>query len=844
MPRRSSCRCPVSGTHGSKPVAGTTPLSPDTASTFPDDLDVNPVALVGGATRSRALPACRHCGTAVPEGRVPGREGQDGPFCCSGCEAAFALIRGLGLDGYYRRRSLDPDQRPLIPDADAAPVDYASYVRRESDGISSLHLMIEGLHCAACVWLIESVLGRQTGVISARVNMTTRRLALRWNDHRNDAETLVAAVARLGYRLVPYDPTLIGRDGERRETQLLRALAVAGFAAGNVMLSVAVWAGHAQGMGEATRGLLHWISALIALPAVAYAGVPFFRSALGALRGGHVNMDVPISLAVILAAGMSLHEVAVGAEHAYFDSAVTLLFFLLVGRYLDHRARGRARSAAEHLLALGASAVTVIDDDGSRRLLTPAQVRPGLRALAAAGDRIAVDGRVVDGDSDVDTSLIDGETVPTAVAPGAHVFAGTINVSGPLVIEITAVGENTLLAEIARQVEAAEQGRSRYVAVADRLARLYAPVVHGAAAVTFLGWWLYAGVPWQSALLTAIAVLIITCPCALALAVPAVQVIATGRLLRKGILVTSATALERLATADTIVFDKTGTLTGGRPRLDRSASAFDRDDLALAASLAHSSRHVLARAVVRAAEATGIAASPATGVREVSGRGLEWDGDAGTVRLGSRAFVGVADDRSATGTELWLTRPGAPPIRFGFVDPPRCDAAAVVSALAAKGSSLAILSGDREAAASAVAVAVGIADWRASCLPADKCRRLGELAAAGRRVAMVGDGLNDAPALAAAHVSLSPSTAVDLARTAADVIFQGARLAPVLECLEVARRAYRLVRQNFALALLYNVVTVPLAVAGLVTPLVAAIAMSASSLAVIANALRLNRTNF
>lgn len=767
----------------------------------------------------------------------------DGPFCCSGCEAAFALIHGLGLDGYYRRRSLDPNQRPLIPDADAAPVDYASYVRREGDGVASLNLMVEGLHCAACVWLIESVLGRQTGVVSARVNMTTRRLALRWRDDQNDPATIIGVVARLGYRLVPYDPALLGRDGERREAQLLRALAVAGFAAGNVMLlSVAVWAGHAQGMGEATRGLLHWISALIALPAIAYAGVPFFRSALGALRSGHVNMDVPISLAVILAAGMSLHEVAVGAEHAYFDSAVTLLFFLLVGRYLDHRARGRARSATEHLLALGASAVTVIDDDGTRRLLAPAQVRPGMRALAAAGDRIAVDGRVVDGSSDVDTSLIDGETVPTAVVPGVGVFAGTLNVSGPLVIEITAVGEDTLLAEIARQVEAAEQGRSRYVAIADRLARLYAPVVHGAAALTFLGWWLYVDVPWQSALLTAIAVLIITCPCALALAVPAVQVIATGRLLRKGILVTSGTALERLATADTIVFDKTGTLTEGRPRL-ADDGAFGRDDLALAASLAQSSRHVLARAVVRAAEAMGLAVPPVSGVREVAGRGLAWDTAAGTVRLGSRAFAGVADDRSETGAELWLVRPGAPPIRFGFADPPRSDAAAVAATLAGRGYALAILSGDREAAVSAVAAVVGIEDWRASCLPADKCRRLGELAADGRRVAMAGDGLNDAPALAAAHVSLSPSSAVDLARIAADVIFQGARLAPVMECLEVARRANRLVRQNFALALLYNAVTIPLAVAGLVTPLVAAVAMSASSLAVIANALRLNRAS-
>jgi len=785
------------------------------------------------ATTSAA--ACLHCGSAVPSG-------PEAQFCCAGCEAAYATVRGLGLDDYYLRRSIDPEVRPLKPDTDAPAIDYGAYVREDADGLHSLHLMVEGLHCAACVWLIESVLARQPGVVSARVDMTIRRLALTWRAEDVSAEELVGAVSALGYRVVPFDPALIEAEAAKREKELLRAMAVAGFAAGNVMLlSISVWAGHAQGMGPATRDLLHWISALIALPAIAYAGVPFFRSAVSVLRAGRMNMDVPISLAVVLAAAMSLHETAVGALHAYFDSAVTLLFFLLVGRYLDRRARGRARTAAAHLLALNAGAVTVVEADGSRRVVPPAQLRPGMTMVVAAGERIGGDGRIVGGAGEVDTQLIDGESVPNPVAVGTPVFAGSLAVSGPLTVEVTAAGEDTLLAEIVRLVEAAEHGGGRYVAVADRVAKLYAPVVHGLALATFVGWFFVAGVAWQQALLIAIAVLIITCPCALALAVPAVQVIATGRLLRRGILVKSATALERIAAIDTVVFDKTGTLTAGRPELMPEDT--DETALALAAAIAASSTHPLARAVVRAAEARGVDAAEVSTVREVPGKGMVAETDRGEARLGARAFCGVAEegDEDAAGPELWLARPGAELVRFAFADAPRSDAADVVAALKTTGHRVVILSGDRATAVAAVAAAIGIDDWHARCDPAEKHRRLEDLAAEGHRVLMVGDGLNDAPALATAYASMSPSTAADVSQTAADVVFQGDRLAPVREALGVARRAGSLVRQNFALAFGYNVLTIPLAVAGLVTPLVAAVAMSASSVAVISNALRLSR---
>jgi Cu2+-exporting ATPase len=703
--------------------------------------------------------------------------------------------------------------------------DYGAYARAQGDGEHRLELIVEDVHCGACVQRIERALKNEPAVSHARLNLTTRRLVLAWRGPAERAGGLTQVIENLGYRVAPYEPTRLRAGDGHAEAQLLRALAVAGFSAGNVMLlSVAIWAGHFQDMGPATRGLLHWFSALIALPAIAYAGQPFFRSALAALRAGHANMDLPISLAVLLAAGMSLFETTTGGAHVYFDSAVTLLFFLLIGRYLDQRARAKARSVAERLLALDNRPVAVLAEDGTQRVLPVERVGPGMTVLAAVGERIAVDGRILSGESELDNSLITGETLPAPARPGEAVFAGTLNLAAPLTLEVTAVGERTLLAEIVRLMELAEQRRARYVELADRVARLYAPLVHGLALASFLGWTLIMGAPWQSALLIGVAVLIITCPCALGLAVPAVQVIASGRLLARGILLKSASALERLAAVDTVVFDKTGTLTEARPAL--LTEGIEPEALALAATLAGASRHPLARALVRAAPQVPVA----KGVREAPGQGLALARPEGELRLGSRRWCGLPEDETAAGPELWLSGPAQRPQHFAFIDPPREDAAAVTAALRKQGLKIELLSGDRHTTVSRLAARLGITAWRAGCEA---------LAAEGRQVLMVGDGLNDAPALAAAAVSLSPSTAIDISQTAADAVFQGRRLEPVVEIIGLARRAEHLVKQNLWLAFAYNVLTIPLAVAGLVTPLIAAIAMSTSSLVVIGNALRL-----
>jgi len=717
--------------------------------------------------------------------------------------------------------------------------DPGLFVREAPDGRAQLDLVVQDMHCAGCLRKVERGLHELPGVEYARANLSTKRVAVRWDPRKLKAGAIVARLADIGFAAVPFDSRLASALDETEMKSLLRAMGVAGFAAANVMLvSVSVWSGLVTDMDETTRAFFHWISALIALPAVAYAGQPFFRSALKALRAGTMNMDVPIALAVILATSMSLVQTIVNARHVYFDASVTLLFFLLIGRYLDMQARARACSAAQNLLGLRATAATVIGPDGMQRSVAVENVEPGMRLAIAAGARIPADGEVLTGTSDIDTSLVTGESLPEPVKPGSPVYAGTLNVGAPLTMRVTKRDDDSLLAEIVRLMESAEQGRARYVRIADRAARFYSPAVHILAFATMILWF-WLGAHWETALTHAIAVLIITCPCALGLAVPVVQVVATGRLIRQGVFVKAADGLERLAQIDTIVFDKTGTLTLGRPQLVNSGD-IAAADLALAVALARQSRHPLARALAEAGQ--GIAPLDLTDVVEVPGMGMEARLGTQTVRLGNAGFAGGRTDATQhAGPELWLKRGDAGAVCLRFADMLRPDAREAIETLKRKGFAIELLSGDREPAVRAAADTLGIAEWRAAARPAEKIARLEELARQGRVVLMVGDGLNDAPALRAAHVSISPADAADVSQTAADFIFQGARLAPLVETMEVARKSRRLVFENFGLALAYNAVAVPLAVAGFVTPLVAAIAMSSSSITVIGNAMRLSR---
>lgn len=709
-----------------------------------------------------------------------------------------------------------------------------------ADGASA-DFIVPGVHCAGCIGAIEDAVGGMPGVASARLNLSTRRLTVRFAGVADD-DGVIDAVERAGYACRPFDAAAAGavaQDAAGRE--LLRALAIAGFAAANVMLlSVSVW----SGAEAATRDLFHWISALIALPAVAIAGRPFFRSALRALARRRLNMDVPISLAVLLASALSLQVAVQGGEDAFFDAAVMLLFFLLIGRYLDHRVRARARDAVTRLLSLWSSTATRLGADGPETVAVEA-LAVGDRIQIAAGERLAADGVIETGIGELDCAALTGESAPRVVRPGAEAQAGALALNGPLTLRATAVGDDSYLAQAVRMMEAAESGRARYVRLADRAARIYAPAVHLIALLAFIGQMIWTDGDWGRAIWVAVSVLIITCPCALGLAVPAVQAVANGVLFRAGVLAKDGTALERLAEADRAVFDKTGTLTLGRPRV--AEDAMTPEIARLAGALARQSRHPLAAALAKhVAAAQRDDVPPETeDVSEVPGAGVVGRVDGHDVRIGARAFVGGRDEASdpgvTTASEVWVTVDGAAPVRVAFEDAPRPGAAAAVAGLAADGFEPLLLSGDRAPAVAHTAARLGLADWRAGQSPVDKIEALEALKADGARPLMVGDGVNDGPALAAAHVSMAPASASDVGRAAADFVLMGEDLASVRFTLDVARRARTLILQNFALAAVYNVIAIPIAITGHASPIAAAIAMSTSSILVTANALRLGR---
>ncbi len=715
------------------------------------------------------------------------------------------------------------------PACAAAPAAAAAAAPAPAE--AQIALSLPTIHCAACISRIEKALNAHPGVTSARVNLTLKRASIAAAPEVT-AEDMRALVEGLGYEAHELDPgTLSATATGRAGRALLMRLAVAGFATMNVMLlSVSVWSG-AEGP---TRDLFHWISAAIALPAIAFSGQPFFANAWAALRNRHLNMDVPIALAIALAVITSLWETSLSGAHAYFDAALALTFFLLAGRYLDHRTRAAARSAAEELTALEVPRAARLNTDGAEETVAVAALAAGDLIRVKPGGRMPVDGEIVEGTSEIDRSLLTGETVPVFAGPGRAVSAGEINLTGPLTLRATAVGAETSLHRMADLVAVAESGRSRYTPLADRAAKLYAPGVHILSALAFLGWYV-ATWDMRTALNIAAAVLIITCPCALGLAVPAVTTAASGRLFRRGMLIKHETALERLAQVDTVIFDKTGTLTAGTPEpedFDRLTPA----DAALALALARGSAHPLARAIERAALAAGIEAAEVSGLTEVPGYGTRGFYEGQEVRLGRASWVGATPlDRTAT----FLDRGDGSTVAIAFADRLREGAKEAVSALQASGKDVRLMSGDSAPAVEALANRLGIGNWTAEMLPADKAARVAALADEGRHVLMVGDGLNDTAALAAAHVSISPASALDAARVASDIVLLGGDLSPIAGALKNARSATRRIAENFRLATLYNVIAVPLAVAGLCSPLIAALAMSASSITVSLNALRL-----
>ena len=689
-----------------------------------------------------------------------------------------------------------------------------------SNGTNQIVLSLPGIHCVACINTVEKTLRALNGVANARVNLSMKRVTVGTNQPVA-AEEMIEALELAGFEARVLDSSLLGAEGDAYGRSLMTRLAVSGFANMNIMLlSVAIWSG-AVG---ATMHLFHWITAVIAIPALIYSAQPFFESGWRSLRVGKLNMDVPISLAILLASGISLYETIYGGYHSYFDAAVTLTFFLLIGRYLDHRSRKAAASAAAQLAALEVPRVLRIRN-GVRQMVDFGDLSVGDCVQVLPGGRIPVDGVVTEGSGQIDRSLLTGESRPAAVDAGAEVTAGEISMNAPLTIRATTVGTDTTLRKMVTMVDQAEAMRNRYTAVADKAAAIYAPVVHILAFAAFAFWILWSG-DFRLSINIAVAVLIITCPCAMGLAVPAVSTVAAGRLFRAGLLVKDGTALERLAEVDTVVFDKTGTLTmptAGRDTLSPEAQGIAR-------AMTQDATHPVSQAI--AAALTDVAAAVIHDQQEHPGKGLSatWQGQ--EVRLGSGAWLGMGH---GTYLQIGDGRPQKIHLRAEL----REGAVALVKAWREAGLAVHIVSGDDANETARIAAALDVDHWKAQTGPQDKVAYVEALAAEGRKVLMVGDGLNDTGALAAAYASVSPATAADASRAASDVVLLNDSLTPLIELPLLARAALKRIRENFTISTVYNVIAVPVALVGLATPLIASIAMSASSITVLVNALRL-----
>ncbi|MEL7106549.1 MAG: heavy metal translocating P-type ATPase [Pseudomonadota bacterium] len=681
---------------------------------------------------------------------------------------------------------------------------------------ATVALSVPKMRCAACIGDIERALRKLPDVMDARVNFTLKRVNV---ETHLPPEKLVQALSKAGFDAYPLDLDALGADTDPVGRDLILRVGVAGFAMMNVMLlSVAVW----SGATDATRDMFHLISAAIALPAALFSAQPFFRSAAGALRGRRLNMDVPISLAIILAGGMSLFEALNSGEHAYFDAALSLTFFLLIGRVLEHRTRASARSAARELSALEVQHALKKTSNGVEKIAATA-LAVGDRILVPAGVRVPADGLLVSDTGFTDRSFLTGESDPVQHRAGAELRAGEINIGAPIELTTLRVGEDTKLRQMARLVETAENLRNSYTSLADRAAQIYAPVVHILAAATFAGWFIATGDA-RHALNIAIAVLIITCPCALGLAVPAVSTAAVGRLYRLGFLVKSGTALERLAEIKTVVLDKTGTLT--RPGFDFELDTLDDDAKSVAKGLSEASSHPVSLALNQ--YLTGVSPAAIASLDERAGQGVSglWNRKA------------VALERATDGTVGLVLRIGERNIPLPYRETELPGAATLAAKLQAAGLDVHILSGDTAAKTERLANRLGVTTWSAGVTPEGKHQVIRDLAKAGATPVMVGDGINDTVALTAAHASVAPGSALDAARNAADVVLTGDTLDHLPALFQTARTAVRMCRQNFGIAIAYNAVAIPIAVAGFATPIAAALAMSTSSICVLVNAMR------
>ena len=805
--------------------------------------------------------SCFHCGLPLPAGLDLSLtiDGVRRSMCCQGCLAVAQAIVAAGHENFYRvRTEAAPTGQPLLPEFlrdseiyDAAEV-QGDYVRELAGDSREASLILEGITCAACTWLIEQTVASLPGVEQVRVNYATQRALLRWNRERIKLSEILQAIRRIGYRALPYNPQRQQQSHLHQRRQQQRRLAVAGvFGMQVMMLSISLYAGAWSGMETGFMQFFRWLGLGLTLPVVGYATLPFFTSAWRDLRQRRISMDLPVSIAILVAFTSSCLATVSGRGEVYFDSVVMFVFFLSASRYFESMARQRCAAAVERLVqALPLTAMRLDAATGVASAVAASRLQPGEWVLIRPGETVPADGVIRSGFSALDESLLSGEAIPLDKAPGDRLLGGSINVTNPLQMEVTAIGADTEMAEIERSIERAQADRPPLARLADRIASRFIGLVLLIVLAVAAYWWLHSSEQWFE---IALAVLIVSCPCALSLATPTAISASLGNMQQQGLLVKRAAVLETLHQVTHVVFDKTGTLTRGTPLLERirCLPPYTADQcLAIAAALERHSAHPLARALVSAAGTGSQLAAKA--VSSVAGGGLQAEIDASNYCIGSVEFVtaeaGITlpldwldDLEDDTHTAVVLAGEGRALALFSFADELRSDAVGTIAALRTRGRTVVLMTGDRSAVARQVAGQCGIEDCRAEMTPQAKIAAVQALQATNAVVLMVGDGINDAPVLAGADASIAMAGASSLAKVNADIVLMRDSLAGVGQAIEMAARTRRITRQNIGWALLYNFTAIPAAAMGLVAPWLAALGMSLSSLLVVVNALRLTR---
>lgn len=795
--------------------------------------------------------ACFHCGLPVPPGAdyMVEIDGASHAMCCRGCQAVAQAIVDGGLASFYRHRDA-PSGRPeeLVPEELARmdlydqPELQAGFVTVDERHLKHASLILEGITCAACVWLNERHVRALPGVQDFQVNYSTHRAHLVWDDSQQHLSDILKAISNIGYIAHPFDPGRQETLQKKEKSQALRRLFVAGLGAMQVMmLAIAMYAGDYSGMQTNIEQFMRWVSLLLTIPVVFYSSAGFFVTAWRDLRRRQLSMEVPVSLAIGLAFAASVWHTVQGSGEIYFDSVCMFSFFLLSSRYLEMGARHRAGQAVEALVKLLPASATRLDA-GEPEVVPVSRLRPGDVVLVRPGETVPADGEVTEGESSVDESLLTGESLPRHRGPGDVLVGGSLNVESPLQLRIVSVGEDTMVSGIVRLLDRAQAEKPRLAQLADRVAGYFVGAQLLIAAGVALGWWI--GAPERAFEIT-LAVLVVTCPCALSLATPVAVTATTGALTRLGLLVTRGHVLETLAESDIVVFDKTGTLTRGTLSLVEVQTLGEsgrQEVLDIAASLGQQSEHPVSRVLTlyggRRQQVRELRARP--------GQGMEAMIEGVAYRLGNAAFVAQLTGGDppppppdARGTQVYLGNRDGWLARFELHDRLRDDAAPAIEELKSVGLRPYIFSGDVPDAVAAVAQELAIDDWAGGMRPEDKLARVRDLQAAGHKVVMVGDGVNDAPVLAGADVSVAMGQGAQLAQASADMVALSERLGTLPQGVRKARATRTIIKQNLAWAVVYNLVAVPLAAAGWVAPWMAAIGMSMSSLVVVVNALRL-----